>query len=200
VATGRKWQLEALKYPAVAKELGDQARRKIFVQPYWLTTDNDINIPDIGATANTGYYFFTNTGDVTLFLFYAYGYVINGGPTNIVATDTEPFTIELFDRRTGRPFQNRPFSLNTGFGTSQWPFPLPCPIILEPRSQIQAKIYTNLTNAPSSAINTELAITLGGLAVMTNVSAVTDPAMLAESQAVYQRAGNPNLNPLNCGR
>jgi hypothetical protein len=200
VATGRKWQLEALKYPDVAKELGSQAARKTFVQPYWLTSDSLINIPDLGAVSNTGYAFFTNTGDVTLFLFYAYAYVINGGPTNIVVTDTEPFTVELFDTRNGRPFQNRPFSLNTGFGTAQWPFPLPCPIVLEPRSQIKAKIYTNLTNAPSSAINTEIAMTFGGLAVMTNVSAVTDPAMLAESRAVYRRASNPNMQPLDCRR
>jgi hypothetical protein len=189
VFTGRKWQLESIKRSGVREELDGKRRRQVYVHPYWLTSDNAINIPDIGQAQNLGYAFFTNTGDVTLFLFNIYGYVIKGGTTHVDANDTEPFRIELSDTKTGRAFQSQAFTLNTGFGTGQYPFYLPCPIILEPRSQIKARIYSNLYT-PNSPTNLELALTFGGLAVMTGTSAVTDPNVVRESAQIQRTQVN----------
>jgi len=198
VATARKWQIEALQKPEVAKELAAQHQRKIYVQPYWLTNDVDLIIPDVGAQVNTGITFFSNTGDITLFLFNLYAHVIATGANPINVNETEPFTIELSETRTGRSFQNQPFTLNTGCGNAQFPFPLPSPIILGPRSQLKARVVTNYTNFPGVAVNTEIAITFGGLAVMTNKTAVTDPALMAEMRNLYRQASNPYYEDINC--
>lgn len=190
----RKWLIEAAEnYPEVAQRIKGLITRKTFISPYWFTFDilsGNAN-PKVTLPANGGVdAFMTNTGSNYLFLFYAYGHGISSG----VAGDTqEKFTFAIHDGETSRPLtgQGQDVTLNTGLGTAQNPFWLNHPIIVKPRNNLRFKLKNLITDASTDAY-----ITLGGVAVMQQNSAITDPDILEEARRIY-KATKPSLQQVS---
>jgi hypothetical protein len=179
---GRKWQLEAHRRPEVAKLIKEKRDRKTFLQPYWLTLDNDIRVD--GNSQATG--FLTCTGDIDLFLFDIRAHIVNSGAAPV--GDIQEFVeFQLSYTRNGRFYQSAPFTLNTGTGTAGQPFPLPHPILLKPQSQIKVSVRSLLT----SATQTDVFLTMHGVGLYTGRSGITDPSILKEARRIWVDSESP---------
>lgn len=152
VLEARKYQASAFANQQVTKTLELLRKRKTFVNPYWLTSNEAIVLPPSGAPRTA---FFDNTRDYFLILKYVMAQVITTG----VAGDTqELFTFRLFDAKTDRPLMNQPVTLNTGCGTARFPFVLPHSLLVEPRTSIRAELRSLVTDA-----NVEVFFTFHGV-------------------------------------
>lgn len=155
-----RYQLESRKFQAVAmtneditKEIGKLRQRKPYLNPFWLTSEQAVEIPASGVRD----IFFRNTRDNFLILQYLMGRTIMTGQQG----DTqEVIEIELFDAKTDRPLQNVPFTLNTGTGTATFPFVLPAPLFVEPVNRIRARVRNLIMDQP-----TEVFLTFHGVAI-----------------------------------
>lgn len=183
---GRKWQMEALKYPKVHKFLDDLVVRKKWVQPYWLTLD--VGYLDIAAGASQGA-FFTCTGDITLVLFNAYAFATDGSNVD----QTQNVTVELSDAKTFRAMQTQPVPLSCVAGNSQDPYRLPTPWIVEPQTQIKANFVNN------TAGSVHVGMTFHGVAIYTgsnfNGSTLTNKHLIQEAQKMYHAMSIPQVRP-----
>jgi hypothetical protein len=175
----RKWQVESLKRPEVAAFIEGLRKRKLHIQPYWLTLDN--GYIDVAASDMVTQ-FFTITGDIAFVAFNLYGYVSTTGTLG----DTQEYVaLEFFDAKTNRALQIQPTTLNTACGTAFNPFHLPAPLICEPASQIRVRIRNLVTNA-----TVRVFLTFHGVACYMGIGmkggALTDPAVMAEAAKMYQ--------------
>jgi len=152
VMEARKYQASAFANQQVTKTLQMLRKRKTFVNPYWLTSNEPIVLPPTGAPVTA---FFDNTRDYFLILKYIMAQVIT---TGVVGDTQEFFTFQLFDAKTDRPLMNQPVTLNTGCGTSRFPFVLPHSLLVEPRTSIRAQLRSLITDA-----NVEVFFTFHGV-------------------------------------
>lgn len=182
---GRKWQYEALKRTNVAAYIAGLRQRKRILQPYWLTLDNGLVQV---APSTTATLFFTCTGDITLVLF-------NLMATGLTAAGaTLDFRFKLFDAKTNRELQVGLITAHDATGTSENPFILPAPLIVEPRTQIKMQV----TNP--DAVNTLfLTTTFHGVAAYTGASwtggALTEQNIVEESDRMYKADSTPTVVP-----
>ena len=138
----RKFQAAAMMKNQVTQEIARMRKRKLFLNPFWLTSENAITIPAGGSTVA----FFRNSRDYFLVLNYIMAQAITTG----VAGDTqEVFTFQLFDAKTDRPLMNQPVTMNTGTGTSTFPYVLPAPLLVEPVNAIRAQFTNLITDQPT---------------------------------------------------
>lgn len=185
---GRKWQFEATKYPKVKQFCNDLRLRKKWVQPFWLTLDD--GFLEIAQGSSKGA-FFTCTGDITLVLFNAYANAValDGAFTDV----TDAVTIELFDAKTKRALTVQPVPLSCAAGTSQDPYRLPTPWIVEPQTQIRANFAV-----PSSVGHTaRILMTFHGVAIYTgsnfNGSTLTNRHLVEEAGRMYNAMSMPQI-------
>lgn len=136
VLEARKSQAAALSNKLVSDYIGEMRRRKRFLYPYWLTSDQAISIPASGTKT----VFFTCTQDIRLLLF---SIIASGVSTGVAGDITEQFTVTLKDALTQRPLQNQPVPKNCIAGTAAFPYALPAPLYVEPNTKIEA-FFTNL--------------------------------------------------------
>lgn len=138
----RKFQASALSNPVNTDQIQLLRQRKTFMNPFWLTSDQAIQIP-AGGTATA---FFRNTRDYYLILQYIMARTITAG----VAGDLqERIAYFIRDAKTGRPLMNQPVTLNMGTGTSQFPFVLPTALMVEPFTNIQIDFFNLVTDQPT---------------------------------------------------
>lgn len=156
-----KFQASELMNPEVTDYLARMSNRKLYLTPWWQTTDAPVTIP-AGGTVNT---FLTTTRDVLTVFFYS---MMQALSTGVAGDLQERVLIRLFDAKTERPLQNQPFTMNTGTGTSQFPYHFATGWCIEPNTKIRAELTNLITDAP-----TEVFWTLGGVA-----SYVTSPGLL----------------------
>ena len=136
----RKFQATALSRQQVTDYLNQMRRRKLFLTPYWLTSDAPVNIP----AAGTRDVFFTTTKDVYVVLFSNISSFISTG----VAGDViEGFTVEMFDAKTERPLFNQPIARSCCSGTAGFPFKLPTGWMVEPNTKIHLRFTNLITDA-----------------------------------------------------
>lgn len=166
----RKFQRTALEFQEVQKWAGEQRIRKAFLYPFWQTTDAAVTIP-AGGTSEA---FMSNTSDLWLYLFVA---MAQGISTGVAGDLQEMFTVEVFDAKTKRPLQNSPISLNNFGGSSNFPYPLPTPIMVEPTTQIQLRLRNLITDQPTEAF-----ITFAGIAHYTGAGLWNQKAVAFEDQ------------------
>jgi len=126
--------------------------RKVHLYPYWMTTDNAVTV----AASSTVKAFLSNTTDIEVAFFQLMG---RGLSTGAAGDTTEMFTVKIIDPQTEDPLQSEPISLNNGFGTANFPYPLPAPILMPPNTQLELEI-TNLITDQS----TEVYLTFAGVA------------------------------------
>jgi hypothetical protein len=159
----RKFQATALTRKDVTEYIGEMRRRKMFLSPFWLTSDSPI-VVNPGAQADV---FFTVTNDI-------YG-ILFGNICSVIAAlgstgDTEEFfTVEIFDAKTERPLQNQPIARSCCSGgnliaqpaaimgvqgTAGFPFPLSTGWIVEPNTKIHMRFTSLITNNPISIFMT----------------------------------------------
>ena len=176
---GRKWGAEVFERDEVRNHIVNLRGRKYVMQPYWLTLDAATSIT-AGSRASQ---FMTCTGDITLILFTRMGRFLSSGAAGDIR---EGLTLEMQNTRTGIPYQNQPITINTGCGDAGRPYRFHHPIILDPQSQIKVD-FTNLITDQS----TDAFLTLGGVAVLTGRSALTDPAIINEANRIYNEHQSP---------
>jgi len=145
----RKLQASALAQDNVTRRIAEMRRRKTFLTPAWLTSRAAIQIP-AGGTVPA---FFDVPRDYFFYIFEIMASTITTG----VAGDTqEVISWEAFDAKTQRPLQDlrRPVTLNTGAGNAQFPFILPTPLLVEPRTTIQINFNNLVTDQPTEVFFT----------------------------------------------
>ncbi len=189
IAEGRKWQDESLRRPEVAQFIDGLRTRKTLVMPYWLTLDDGVVNLTAGQTNVTK--FFTLTGDLTFVIFNVYGNAYSAG----AAGNTQELVgIQLYDAKTQRSLFVQDMTLNTVCGTSENPFVLPTPWIVEPQTQIRAVLSNLVTDA-----TTNFWMTFHGVALYTGINqrggGLNDPAILAEAQRMYKAMSTPQIRP-----
>jgi len=130
--------------------LTENRKRKELLYPFWLTSNSAVSIPASG----TRDVFFTTTQDIMLVLFEVWCDFITTG----VAGDTqEGLAFEFFNPKNGRPLQNRPVTLNCCAGRSQTnpiAYKLPCPLMVEPATNMLVKMTNLITDQPTEAFMT----------------------------------------------
>lgn len=130
--------------------LKENRKRKELLYPFWLTSNNAVSVPASG----TRDVFFTTTQDIMLVLFEVWCDFITTG----VAGDLqEGLTFEFFNPKNGRPLQNRPVSLNCCAGRSQTnpiAYKLPCPLMVEPASNMLVRMTSLITDQPTEVFMT----------------------------------------------
>ncbi len=139
-----------------AQELG---LRKAFCAPYWLTSDVAISL---AASAGPTSFFFTNTRNKTLILFYNMISTVKSSSGGSGDTEQE-FTANIFDG-LGRQLTNQAMPKNMVAGTAQKPYVNPWPIMLFPNNQIRIDFTNLLTNR-----TLEIFWTFHGVSVFENV-------------------------------
>lgn len=168
-----KFQASELMNPEVTDYIARMSQRKLYLTPWWQTTDQAVTIPASG-TVNA---FFTFTRDVYTVLFYSMMQVLTTG----VAGDLqERVTLSMFDAKTERPLQNQPFTLNTGTGTAQFPFHFPTGWCIEPNTKIRVQMTSLVTDQPI-----EVFWTLAGVATFVTSPGLLEPGVVP-AQASYQ--------------
>ena len=150
----REFQQVDMNVENVTAYLMEQRVQNLQLYPFWLTSNNDIQI---GANGNVNA-IFRATKDVALALYsLMFTAIVPGGGVGDLQEIAE---ISLFDAKTERPLQNQPFTLNTGCGTAGFPFIFPSPIIVEPNTMMRAFIQSLVTN-----VAIELFLTFSGVAL-----------------------------------
>jgi hypothetical protein len=143
----RKFQAAAMLKNQVTQEIARLRKRKLYLNPFWLTSEQAITLPAGGSSVA----FFRNSRDYFLVLNYIMAQAITTG----VAGDTqEVFSFQLFDAKTDRPLMNQPVTMNTGTGTSAFPYVLPAPLLVEPVNAIRAQFTNLITDAPTEVFFT----------------------------------------------
>jgi hypothetical protein len=151
----RKFQSTSLSRDQVTQYIGKMRARKSILQPYWLTSNEAINIP-VGGVKNC---FFNNTRSAYFIWFDTVAtFIVNGGGAG--GDTVEGFTVELFDAKTQRPLQNQPIARSCFAGSAGLPFHNPTALMMEPDTQIQMRI-TNLVTGGGTSI--DVFITLVGV-------------------------------------
>lgn len=149
----RKFQATALSREQVTMYINQQRFRKTLLQPYWLTTEQDIKINPLGTAIaffnNQKNSFFTVFGIIATFVLEA---GVPGGDT------VEGFQVEFFDAKTQRPLQNQPIARSCCMGSAGLPFQLPTGWIMEPNTQMMMRL-TSLV----SGVVTDAFVTLVGV-------------------------------------
>jgi hypothetical protein len=139
----RKFQATALSRKDVTDYIQTMRRRKMFLSPFWLTSDSPVTVQP-GAVADV---FFTVTDDIYAVLFANIAsFIIDG--TGSAGDTTEGFAVEFFDAKTERPLQNQPIARSCCSGTSGFPFVLPTGWIIEPNTHIHMRFTNLVTNNP----------------------------------------------------
>ncbi len=151
-AGGTKFQASAMLTKRVTEHIKITRHQSLYLQPYWLTSNEAVTIPAGGSVDA----FFDNTRDIYNALFQIMAQAITTG----AAGDTqEIFSFEIFDAATERPLQNQPVTMNTGTGTAEFPYDLPTPICMDPRTQLRVRFTNLITDQP-----TEVFFTFHGVA------------------------------------
>lgn len=163
----RTFQGFGIAHPTVIKWRNEMRMRKAYLAPYWLTSDSAISIP-VGATRDV---FFSNTSDKFLLLCDIMASVITTGSAGDEAA--ERFTFDLWDAKTNRKLMNQPVTMNTGTGTSQYPFRLDDPMLIEPKTQVTGRFQNLLSDQ-----TIEVFFTFAG------VQCMSDPATFAPGQLI----------------
>lgn len=195
IAEGRKWQYEAVKYPDVYKFLAGLRERKMYLQPYWLTLDDRfVTVPNAAGSQVNGR--FTCTGDITLVLFNVYASAPGSNNSNVA----QKVNVEFQDPKTDRSMQNSPINLACISGTSENPYRLPTPWIVEPQTQIKAK-FTSL-GLIGDVLN--VSMTFHGVAIYTGSSfrgsTLTNRHLIDEAAKMYAAMSTPQIIPAAQGR
>lgn len=139
----RKFQATALSRPDVTKYIQEMRRRKMFLSPFWLTSDYPVTIP-AGAQADA---FFTVTNDIYGIFFANMASFISTGSAG---DTTEGFAVEFFDAKTERPLQNQPVARSCCSGTAGFPYVLPTGWIVEPNTKIHIRFTNLITDQPTT--------------------------------------------------
>lgn len=177
----RKFQMEAMRKPAVKEELDKLYVRKIWYYPYWLTMDEDLSISPGSYVVR----YFSNLGDTALYLRNVYGYAVTAGAAGDLQ---EKVTVELFDTRTGRAYQSAPVTLNNLCGNAQTPFELPSPLIVQPEGQIKAVFRSLVTDAP-----VDVYMTFAGVAVMKDRAGLLASNVTGQGRMMYVQEQKPEF-------
>lgn len=187
ISEARKWQYEALKYDKVNQYIAGLLDRKQFIQPYWLTIDRGVSA--IAAANNSQTIeFFTATGDITLFLFNAYGNAFNAAGSDV----SDNILVTLSDAKTQRNIcTNIPLSCFTG--SAPKPFRFSSPWIIEPQTRIQAN-FTNISLAAA-----DIYMTFHGAAIYTGSSwhgsTLTSKRLKEEGERMNRAMSTPQIRP-----
>ena len=159
----RKFQAVALTRSDVTNYIGEMRRRKMFLSPFWLTSDDQITVNPLGqgSVGPQTDAFFTVTNDMYGILFGAICTVI--APFGTTGLTGECFVAEFFDAKTERPLQNQPIARSCCSGgdvlpggaalvgvrgTAGYPFIFPTGWIIEPNTKIHMKFSSLLANNP----------------------------------------------------
>ena len=171
---GRKFQASAMLNKKVTNHIDASRIRKRYLQPYWLTSNQDITVP-AGGTVDA---FFQNSRDNYNMLFRLMATAITTG----AAGDTqEVFAFQIFDAVTERPLQNTPVTMTTGTGTSAFPFNLTTPICMDPATILRIRITNLITDQP-----TEIYLTFNGVAAYVGAEQMSvRPPEIAPPGAFY---------------
>ena len=140
----QKYQAAALTKNAVTKDIAEARIRKEFLYPFWFTAEGlnpTITVPASGNAIA----FFASSRDVYLILQTIIASVIV--PGGAVGDLQEVFTFQIFDAKDERPLQNQPVTMNTGTGTSQFPYKLPTALMTEPNTRYLVR-FGNLVDQP----------------------------------------------------
>ena len=130
--------------------LKENRKRKELLYPFWLTSNNPVTV----AASATNDVFFTTTQDIMLVLFEVWCDFIS---TGIAGDVQEGLAFEFFNPKNGRPLQNRPVTLNCCAGNSQLnhiSYKLPCPLMVEPATNMLVKMTNLITDQPTEAFMT----------------------------------------------
>lgn len=141
--------------------------RKTFCMPYWITSDVAISL----SSSQKRRYFFSNTKDQTLILFYIMAATIYD--SSGAAGDTqEQFACKIYEGGTSRLLMNQAVTKNMVGGTAQKPYLLPMPLYLLPNNQIEIEFENLLTNK-----TLEIFFTFHGVSVYDGVPIWNQPGI-----------------------
>jgi len=142
----RKFQASALANRVTTDEIGLLRQRKTFLNPYWLTNDLQSPYPLVIPAGGQLNVTFKNTRDYFLILQYI---MCQARSTGAAGDLQEMFSFVIRDPRTGRPLMNQPVTLNTGTGTSNFPFVLPTALMVDPITAIDVTFFNLVTDQPT---------------------------------------------------
>ncbi len=186
ISEGRKWQYEAMKSTSVYDYIAGLRQRKEYIQPYWLTLNDGWSSMAAGVGDTK---FLTCTGDITLVLFNLYGQAFAADGTDVSSKVLCSFT----DAKTMRALQTTPVPLSLCAGTSQNPFLLPTPLIVEPQTQIKVDFTNN------NAVSCKVYLTFHGVAIYTGSSfrgsTLNNKFLKEEGQRMYDAMSTPQIRP-----
>ena len=138
----RKFQATVFSRSEVTAYLAEQRKRKLFLNPFWLTSNSPITIPAGGSVDA----FFTSSRDSYL----VHQMIVGGFISSGVAGNTvEGFSAQIFDAKTERPLQNQAVVRSCCCGTPGFPYQLPCGLIQEPNTTIRVRFNNLITDAPT---------------------------------------------------
>lgn len=175
----RKFQSVALTRQDVTDYIKVMRRRKMFLTPFWLTTDAPVTV-NPGAVVDA---FFTVTNDIYAVLFANIASMII--PAGSGGDVTEGFAVEFFDAKTERPLQNQPIARSCCSGTAGLPYILPTGWIVEPNTKIHVKFTSLVTVNPI-----EIFFTFAGVSAFCNKNPLQYPEVDVSVDAAV-RVGAP---------
>jgi hypothetical protein len=179
-ATSFEWCLEARKFQSTAftkkqvtEFIGELRKRKSFLYPFWLTSDQPITIP-AGGTRDV---FFTSTRDVMQVQMATIASFISAGVAGDVV---EGFQAQFFDAKTERPLQNQPVVRSCCSGTAGFPYILPTPLMMEPNTRMRVRFQNLITDQPI-----DIFFTWVGVAVYAASNIFETPGVMVANPEAY---------------
>lgn len=124
----------------------ENKKENVHLYPFWLTNDNGfVTIPASGRRT----LYLRNTHEQDLVLFWAMATAITAGAAG---NTTDIFQSRIFDPASKMPLQETPVLRTEQFGTAQFPYPLPSPIIMRSNEVIEI-VVDNLVTDASADVN-----------------------------------------------
>jgi hypothetical protein len=153
----RKFQATVLSRPQVTDYISAERRRKLLLQPYWLTTTAPVNI-NPGATIDI---FFNNLRNSYFVWFDTIATFVINEAAGLGGDTVQGFTANMFDAKTERPLNNQPVPSTCMSGSSGLPFQNPTGLILEPDTLMHWQLTSLIQAASGGSI--DVFITLVGV-------------------------------------
>jgi len=170
----RKFQATSLTRKNVTEYINDQRRRRLYLTPFWQTSNQAISIPAGGVVD----VFFTTDR--------SFDFIILGNVSSFISTGTagdleEGFAVELFDAKTERPLQNQAVVRSCCSGSAGFPFLYPTGWIQEPNTILRVRFTNLITNAA-----TEVFWTFFGVSNYTNTTPFQVTPTVAPAEALFR--------------
>jgi hypothetical protein len=151
----RKFQATVLSRPQVTQYISEERKRKLLLQPYWLTTNQAVHM--LPGTSQD-IFFYNQRNSYFVWFDTIATFIINGGGAG--GDTVQGFTANLFDAKTERPLNNQPVPSTCFSGSAGLPFQNPTGLILEPDTLMRWNLQNLVTGAGTSI---DVFITLVGV-------------------------------------